>query len=139
MLNHTEVKQILQSIPDRAQRQQIEAIITNDIQYRVRCESCSRIVAEIHKNGKITPLIGKDGTMYLLAYRHRLDSNLGFQCLCGNDSRLSPQEKGNKGIEGNSATKSDIEAVLRKVKQSPSNYNESGGVKRIDNFTLIQV
>lgn len=136
-----ELKKILANIPDSKQRKTIAEILTGKIEKNVRCNSdeCKgRIVAYIHDNGKIEPTTDK-GVMWLLAYRHRLDGYLGFQCACGNDSRLSDQEKGIDGIENNSVTKKDIEQVWENLNLKPISYPNKNRKQLIDNFLLEEI
>lgn len=130
-----EVRKILNKLPE-GQRKSIENIISGEVIDQVICGECGRVIAEVYKDGRIEPKLDGKGKMWLLATRNRLDGYLGFQCLCGNDSRLSEQEKGVKGIELNRVTKKDIEKVLGRVSSKPSEYIMENGEQNIDNFII---
>lgn len=59
--------------------------------YTVTCEKCGG-----HDELTITP----DRTVFykehtpIISARYRPDMNWGFECICGQDSRVAPQEKG---------------------------------------------
>lgn len=134
--------EILDNIKDERQRQQVKNILQSNVTHFVKCMSdkCKgRIVAEIDNNGKINPTVDKDGKMYLRAIRPRLDGYYGFQCWCGNDSRLCTAEKGVKGIEHNSVTKNDIEQVYKGLQKKPVSYPEKNGIQDIDNFRIEKI
>jgi len=135
-----DITKLLNNIKDPGQRMQIQNILTGNIVKVVRCmsKSCNgRIVANVYASGKIEPVFDEeDGKMYLRASRNRLDGYLGFQCWCGNDSRLCDAEIGVSGIENNAPQKSDLETVWNRLQKRPVNYPERDGKQDIDNFRI---
>lgn len=150
------LRQILKNIPDRKQRDVIANIMTGKITHEVAClsedvyegkgkkkvlvrEGCKgRVIAHIFNDGKIRLTIS-DGKAWLRASRHRLDGATGFQCWCGNDSRLCIQERGITGIEKNAITKSDIEQVYLNLQKKPANYPVFQGKQIIDGFAIQEI
>lgn len=61
-------------------------------QYKVVCKKCGGSdILKITRNNEVfytnhTPII---------AARYRPDMKFGFECMCGNDSRIAPEEKDN--------------------------------------------
>lgn len=138
----SDVAKILENIQDPNQKRQLENILTGKIVKRIRCMSSKckgRIIGEVYTNGKINPTIQKDGLMYLRATRQRLDGFLGFQCWCGNDSRLCLAEKGVQGIEQNAITKTDLEEVWSRLQKKPVDYPIIAGKQSVDNFLIEQL
>jgi len=150
-LPNRKVKTILDNISDPRQKSLIEGILTEKVVSKVQCMSkkCrGRIVAHFVKNVNdnretpeivIKPTVNKKGVMFLLAYRPRLDGFAGFQCICGNDSRLSKAEMGVKGIENNAVTKKDLNEVFAKLTKKPATYTKVGGKLEIDNFVVTDI
>lgn len=140
-LSDTAVKEILDAVPEGPQKDTIRNILSSKIAKNVLCmsEVCNgRVVAQIYSNGKIQPTI-IDGVMWLFAYRHRLDGNLGFQCACGNDSRLCEAEKGVSGIENNNVQKEDIAQVHENLEKKRGDYPVVEGKQYIDNFIVEEL
>ena len=151
-----EARTILESIPDRKQRDKIADILTGKITKRVRCLSkdlyekhgkkktlvrkgCDgRIIANIYSNNKIR-LAASEGKGWLRAFVHRLDGATGFQCWCGNDSRSARQEKPVVAKRGSVATKEYIEDVMANVVKSPSNYPIKDNIQIVDGFAIERI
>lgn len=141
MINKKKADEILNSIPDPAQRKAIADILKGKIIKRVKClsDKCDgRVIAHIYDDGRITATIDS-GRMYLAASRKRLDGYIGFQCLCGNDSRLAEHEMGVEGIEMNAITKDDVEKVWDKLQSQPANYPIIKGKQIVDNFLIEEI
>ena len=135
------LKTILNNIPDFNQKKMIGDLIVGRITKNVKCmsEKCNgRVVAQIYEDGKIRPSIDS-GIMWLYAYRHRLDGSLGFQCMCGNDSRLAEVEKGIKGIEENSISREDIETVYTRIETTKPSYKKTGKKLEVNNFIIEDI
>lgn len=175
------LKQILNSIPDRKQRDVIASIMTGKITKHILClsedvreeqevplldkkgepvlyktgdkkgqpktekkevlvrEGCNgRVIAHVYDNGKIR-MAASDGKAWLRATRHRLDGHLGFQCWCGNDSRLSDAEKGVEAIEHNAIDKAAIEQVYENLKTMKKEYPVEGKRQVIDGFAIEEL
>lgn len=133
------LEKLLDNIPDLRMRKSLESIIKAKVSKRVKCMSpqCNgRIIGHIHEDGSVHEIVDPSGGIFLRASRHRLDGYMGFQCWCGNDSRLAKQEKGNAGIENNAVQRSDLEEIWDKVQREPSSYPEYAGKQRIDNFLI---
>ena len=134
---------LLDNIKDPVQRGMIQNILMNNVVKVIRCMSSSckgRIIGNIYSDGKIAPTVdSKDGLMYMRAYRQRLDGFLGFQCWCGNDSRLCKAEIGVSGIENNAPQKSDLEQVFNRLQNKPVYYPEKDGRQDIDNFRIENI
>jgi hypothetical protein len=141
-MRNSQANAILDNITDPKQRALIERILYKKIVKQVLCgskECQGRIVASIDQNNKIEPTLDNKGSMWLLAYRQRLDGYWGFQCLCGNDSRLCRQEIGVKGIEENAVTKDDLDQVWINLEKKPANYPVNNGKQNIDNFIIQEI
>lgn len=130
-----EVRGILRGLPEHFQKH-VERVLTGEIEFDIVCGDCGRVIGEKYKDGRIEATTDGNGVMWMLAYRPRLDGFLGFQCRCGNDSRLSGYEKGVKSIEKNKVKQKDIEAVLEKVSKNPPKYKEVGGEMEVDKFII---
>lgn len=135
---------ILESIPDPRQRAQIAAILQGTIVKQVYCMSSEckgRHIADLYKDGvwRIVPS-GKDeqgrDLYWLRSWRNRLDGFPGFECWCGNDSRLAKQEVGEVG---QGVTKQGIENVAIRLQQDPASYPTIKGEQEIDGFVLKDV
>ena len=79
----------------------------------------------------------KNNESYLGTSRHRLDGFMGFECWCGNDSRLAPQEVGHLGAAPPS--KSALEKIWQKVTNTPSDYPITNGEQIIDGFMIKEL
>lgn len=135
------IENILGTLPLQ-QRRQIAAIMQGKVVKQVLClsKTCKgRIIGQIQSDGKFMAVRDQENKIYCRASRHRLDGFMGFQCWCGNDSRLSAQEKGNAGIRLNNVTKTDIEEVFDKIQAKPSKYRTVGGRTVIDGFAIVEV
>jgi len=95
-----------------------------------------RHIGNIYKNGQFKATIDEEEKMFCRSSRKRLDGFWGFECWCGNDSRLSNHEKGVKGIEQNSIMKEDIEKVLNRIKEYPSTYPIVKSEQEVDGFII---
>lgn len=137
-MNEELAEQILKNVNDPGQRKLIGDLIAGKVVKYVKCmskECKGRIIAHIMKDGRIRATT-EYGLMYLLAHRPRFDGYLGFQCLCGNDSRLCEQEKGIRGIEENCLSAEDIVKVGKRLKKKKNKYDEVNGKQLIDNFLI---
>lgn len=100
--------------------------------YEVTCNQCNTKIAIVNVSpaGKI---IGYEEERGIMAARMRLDGELGFQCMCGNDSRLAEAERGI--VKGTRPSKSDVAEIYRRMKAKPTKVSKSGSQKRCDGFT----
>lgn len=144
MINNSQLEKLLQNIPDVKQRELLRNIATGKVVKQIRCMSkaCSgRIVAHVLDNGRLVTVAspkvkGGENFMWLRSSRDRLDGNKGFECWCGNDSRLAPQEKGYIDTKGNAPTKADLSKIFEKVQNEPSDYIVINGAQNIDGFVI---
>lgn len=144
MTTKAQERALLNSITNPRQRRDIERILNGQIVAQVRCmsESCNgRIIANIYKDGKVelTFSPGKnspENVAWLRSHRNRLDGFLGFECWCGNDSRLSKQEVGHVST---GVTKEGLKAVAKNVDENPSRYEKIGDSLTIDGFVIQDV
>lgn len=109
---------------------------------KVRCNSkvCKgRVIGGIDDNGKAFPdynmKLGNHGSA-LATIRMRSDGYFGFQCLCGNDSRESAQEKGIVKHNGQPPTRAEMKEIYKRVRNNPSKYVEKKGKTEIDGFSI---
>lgn len=61
--------------------------------YKVICKSCKGSDILTFADDKGTKLVFFTNHEPIIAARYRPDMNWGFECMCGNDSRVAPQEK----------------------------------------------
>jgi hypothetical protein len=65
--------------------------------YKVVCESCQRSdvlkISEYTFDGQHIRKVDYTNHEPIISARFRPDMNWGFECLCGQDSRVAPQEK----------------------------------------------
>lgn len=58
--------------------------------HELKCSECGKVIAEVSlTTGKNPEFYNFVYTDNLLAYRERADGLIGFECVCGNDTRLS--------------------------------------------------
>jgi hypothetical protein len=138
-MDNQTIKQMLGNIKNEGQRNIIERMMFGKIKMQVTCQKCKNLIAYIKHDDSVEPVIDKNGVMWLLASRPRLDGLWGFQCLCGNDSRLCQAEKGNKGIENNALTTQDVQEVLGKLEKKQTKVVKIGNANLIDNFILEDI
>lgn len=66
------------------------------MKYKITCKKCNKeATVNIAQVPHMPPQVQYDGGMptNLLAGRFRTDMQWGWECTCGNDSRLAPSEK----------------------------------------------
>lgn len=135
-----QVDAMLASIPDINQRKKMADILRGKIVKNVKClsEECKgRLIGYVYRDGSIKLCEpDKEGKYWLRAHRHRLDGYVGFECWCGNDSRLAKQEVGHVGI---SVSKEAMESVAQAVDAEPSHYPIVNGEQIIDGFLLEDI
>ena len=127
--------------------------------YIVRCDACGNDLClevlepatqhkymETHHQGRRRITLGFDEAPdgYLLSHRKRLDGAMGYQCICGNDTIISPAEKtlSRKAPSGKRfipPLEPHQEAFFR-AKQARSNFKpdveENGDSLRVETFTV---
>lgn len=138
-VSNQQVQEMFRAIPDANMRRQLSDIMNANAVKVVTCESkkCKgRVIGHVLDNGKVNAVADK-GKTYLRASRHRLDGFMGFECWCGNDSRLAPQEKGHIGAFA--PDKTALQKVWEKVNKQPSDYPLVNGVQIIDGFKIKEI
>lgn len=81
----------------------------------IYCQKCKKDIAEVTLNMGMVRYHKENG---ILACRLRHDGKWGFQCMCGNDSRLAKAEKGI--INSGPPTKEDLAKVEANLKAKPT-------------------
>jgi hypothetical protein len=98
---------------------------------QIYCKQCKKDIGEIEINNGIVSYKKING---ILASRFRMDGNWGFECSCGNDSRLCEAEKGKIGATPPAdETLKEITEDLKKLKTTPI---LKGKDIEIDNFII---
>jgi hypothetical protein len=100
----------------------------------IHCLECKKDIGKIEYAGSY-------GYIYLeengiLSVRPRMDGHLGFQCECGNDSRLCEAEKGR--ISYRRPNRQQIQEILIEVKAHPTEFTETDTYKDVDGFRIIK-
>lgn len=139
------INDLINNLPNRQMRDQVKSLYTGKFTHKVKCmgDCKGRVIAYIglDDNGKeyVQPTTER-GKMYLRAYRNkRFDGHFGFQCWCGNDSRVAECEKGT-GVPTNTFdAKKDLDKILSRLNKKPADYPEKDGKQLIDNFLLEKI
>lgn len=135
-----QLQRLFRNIPDARMRKELADIVTNKIVKEIYCTSktCKgRLIGFIYDTGSVGMTTDRKGKSYLRSSRHRLDGFMGFECWCGNDSRLAAQEKGYIGPAA--PTKSALSKVWEKVTSNPSDYPIKAGSQIIDGFLIKEI
>lgn len=139
-VSNAQIQELFRKIPDPKLRGQLSNIVNSKALKTVHCmskECKGRMIAQILDNGQVNAVSDKSGKTYMRSSRHRFDGFMGFECWCGNDTRLAPQEKGHIGA--NAPDKSALQKVWEKVNNKPSDYPLVNGVQTIDGFQIREV
>lgn len=134
-----QVEKLLNNIQDKNLLKQIKNVLSEDYVKKIKCMSATckgRLLGYINANGKVTAAVNNKGEMYLRSSRQRLDGYMGFECWCGNDSRLAEQEK---GIVGQFIDKNILKKVAEKLERKPAKYTKTGKKLLIDNFLIEDI
>lgn len=142
VISDDKLKTMLETLPED-QRQVLGDIIADKITGRVHCQSkkCKgRVIAVIYDNGRIHPIASPDkkgvDVLWLRSSRNRLDGGIGFECWCGNDSRLSEEEKPHIDYNGNPPTKSGLMEIYEATSGNKDKYPWRNGTREIDGFII---
>lgn len=149
--------EMLAQLPQNQQRAYAH-IVSGKISHQVHCDSdiCQgEVVAYIYVDGadakgkiqyrvepvikdniSLTPGRSQPATMKLRSSRLRLDGQYGFECSCGNDSRLAEHERASIGYDGKPPTRQGLEDIYTQLKKRPTNYPEIDGVRHVDGFRI---
>lgn len=98
-----------------------------------------RVIAYINNDGSVTPLKDENGVMWLRSSRRRTDGEYGFECWCGQDSRIAPNEDGILKADGSQPTADDILQMAANLKQNPPKYDTIDGERDVDGFIIRKV
>lgn len=103
-------------------------------------EGCKgRVIAQLMTDGQIVPVNDPNGNMYLRSSRRRTDGEIGFECWCGNDTRVASNEDGILKADGSQPTKEDLLNMAAKLEQNPPSYATIKGERDVDGFILRKV
>lgn len=139
-VSNQQLESMLRAIPDTRLRSELSNIVNGTIVKEIYCQSkvCkNRLIGYIYEDGRVQMVTDEDGKSYLRSSRHRLDGFMGFECWCGNDSRLSLQEQGHIG-QG-APSKSELEKVWNNLSNKPSKYPIIKGQQKIDGFLVKEI
>lgn len=103
-------------------------------------EGCKgRLIGQVYDNGRVEPVVSKEGNMYLRATRKRLDGVIGCECWCGQDSRISTQEAGHIDYSGSAPSKEGLESIFKNVQKNPTVVEIKNGRTEIDGFAFEEL
>lgn len=98
-----------------------------------------RVIAHIMSDGNVVALKDENGFMWLRASRRRTDGELGFECWCGQDTRIAPNEDGIIKADGSQPTRDDLMQLAHNLEQNPPKYATINGERDVDGFILRKV
>lgn len=98
-----------------------------------------RVIALIMNDGSVMPTKDEDGKMWLRSSRRRTDGEYGFECWCGQDSRIAPNEIGILKDDGIQPTKEDIFNMAENLRKQPPKYATINGERDVDGFIIRKV
>lgn len=98
-----------------------------------------RVIAHIMSDGQVFAIQDENGFMWLRASRRRTDGELGFECWCGQDTRIAPNEDGILKADGSQPTRDDLLAMAAKLEQNPPKYATINGERDVDGFIIRKV
>lgn len=137
------VNQMLRNLP-QDQQQMMAGILRNEIVCEVRCnakehKAKNNPICHITKEGQVIPTRDSKGNMWLRASRRRTDGEYGFECWCGNDSRIAPNEMGILKANGMQPSRDDILQMAANLEKNPPKYVTIKGERPVDGFSIIEV
>jgi len=98
-----------------------------------------RVIAQIMSDGQVIALKDENGFMWLRASRRRTDGELGFECWCGQDTRIAPNEDGIIKADGSQPSREDLMQLATNLEQNPPKYATINGERNVDGFILRKV
>lgn len=142
-VNDQLVNQMLRNLP-QDQQSVMAGILRNEVTHEVHCENkkhkkSNNPIGYVNKNGQVTPTKNKKGEMFLRAVRKRTDGEYGFECWCGQDSRIAPNEAGILHADGTQPSKEDLYAMAENLQKKPPKYATINGERPVDGFTIKEV
>jgi hypothetical protein len=142
--------EMLAQLPDE-QARSLANIVSGKITHQVRClsETCQgEVVGYLYVDGtdsrgrikyRVEPVVKPDGSIKLYAHRKRLDSQYGFECSCGQDSRIARHEAGALKYDGKPPTREGLEDIYAQLQKNPADYPEINGIREVDGFQIERV
>lgn len=117
---------------------QLGEIVNGKVKTLIYCNSktCKgKLIGRMYSDGSV---VSEDSdNSGCLSTRKRFDGFLGVMCLCGNDSRLAPQEKGI--IRDNIPSVDDLEKIYENLTKKPSSYKTVSNKTEVDGFTIEEI
>jgi len=98
-----------------------------------------RVIAHVMNDGQVVALHDENGFMWLRASRRRTDGELGFECWCGQDTRIAPNEDGIIKADGSQPSREDLMQLASNHEQNPPKYATINGERNVDGFILRKV
>lgn len=98
-----------------------------------------RVIAHIMTDGQVIAVKDENDFMWLRASRRRTDGELGFECWCGQDTRIAPNEDGIIKADGSQPSKEDLLQIASNLEQNPPKYSTINGERNVDGFILRKV
>lgn len=137
------VNQMLRNLP-KDQQQIMAGILRNEVVYEVRCNATehkkkNNPICHITKDGQVIPTRDSKGDIWLRASRKRTDGEIGFECWCGNDSRIAPNEMGILQANGSQPTREDLYQMAANLEKNPPKYVTIKGERPVDGFSIIEM
>lgn len=105
----------------------------------VKAGTKGRVIAQIMSDGQVIPTHDENGFMWLRSVRKRSDGEFGFECWCGQDTRIAPNEDGILKADGSQPSAEDIMQMAANLKQNPPKYDTINGERDVDGFILRKV
>lgn len=97
------------------------------------------VIALIMNDGSVFPTKDENGVMHLRSSRKRTDGEYGFECWCGQDSRIAPNELGILKADGSQPTREDIFNMAENLRKQPPKYATINGERDVDGFVIRKV
>lgn len=114
--------------------------IKTEIQHRLLQEGTNgRVIAHIMTDGQVIAVKDENDFMWLRASRRRTDGELGFECWCGQDTRIAPNEDGIIKADGSQPSRDDLMQLAHNLEQNPPKYATINGERNVDGFILRKV
>lgn len=105
----------------------------------VQAGTNGRVIAQIMNDGQVIAVRDENGFMWLRASRRRTDGELGFECWCGQDTRIAPNEDGIIKADGSQPSKEDLLQLASNLEHNPPKYATINGERNVDGFILRKV
>ena len=135
------VNQMLRNLP-QDQQNIMAGILTNEFTHEVHCLNADHpkeksLIGYITQNGQVVAVKDDEQLMWLRASRKRTDGEFGFECWCGQDSRLAANELGILGAD--QPSKEDLYAMAANLEKNPPQFVTINGERPVDGFNIKEV